>query len=1050
LGANLQYAAASCARPARAAAGDQQQEVLGRALTGIDLEQQGRNSMGTQSSKIGTPGGESRLALNPLACAFMLAMGSLPVAALAQESGAAGVEEVMVTGTRIERTGMNAPTPVTVVAADELSMMAPGNMIEAMSQLPLFYGNTSPADPGNFFVSPGSGNLNLRGIGTNRTLVLLNGRRVVSSTRYGGTDINVFPEALISTIESVTGGASAAYGTDAVTGVTNFILDTDFDGVRGHAQSGITSRSDNDNWEASFAVGSPIGEKFHILFSTDHYDQDGVFTYEGRDWYKSWGIATNANPAGPPNLVRPYVVSTTATFDGLISAPGTPLHNLNFNSEGTAVTPFIRNPAYTGQSQSIAGGTGSGDFIAADTPTLAPEYERDSSYVYVDYDVGDNVALFFQGIYGNSVTTSANLPGQFQGPFSPMIIYSGNAFLPPSIQQIMTDNNIASFTLNRMGHSSDLGRAGASTIQDISLSQRTIGFEADLDTDGFFDGWRLDGYYQYGENKTKASQIGGIRLDRIHLAHDAVINPATGAVVCNVTLVSGLYPDCVPLNPFGRGNMSNAATEWVTQTEPGQLITTPLYYTQSGYSLGLTDTYISEEAKIARSHIVQEVFDFSINGELWDNRRAGAVSVALGAGWREERMNQIVRDPTLPDSNHDTGRPVPPNNPGLGIRGQPGGDVNNSVAIQYSKVPNILGEMDVTEIFGEIFVPLLPEGKFDVDVATRYADYSGSGGINAYKVGLSSRLTDTLRLRATASHDVRAGTLSERFDQTGSAASVTDPFFGGRQNNIFQAQGGDPNVRPEEADTVTMGFVYQPAQIDGLSFSMDWYDVSLEEAIISLTSQQILDQCFAGDQALCARVQRLPDTTINLIQAQVVNFAKATVSGVDLEVSYRRSIDLIGSGGDEALGLRFFASHLSENSTQNPPSPAIDRAGQLNLFEFPVDKITANLNYSNGPFGAFLQARMVDDGFRDVLQTEGVQIDENTIDSVTYLDLNLRYEMPVGDGSWEFYGSVTNLTDEDPPVVANFAFFGASATQTNSGLHDLLGRRYTLGARLSF
>jgi outer membrane receptor protein involved in Fe transport len=990
--------------------------------------------------------------LKPLALACITGLGLGHAAASAQQSGGVQLEEITVTGSRIERSGMNAPTPVTVVTTEELSFMAPGNIIEALSQLPLFYGNTSSQDPGGFFTSPGSGNLNLRGIGTNRTLVLLDGRRVVSSTRFGGTDINVFPEAVIKTIETVTGGASAQYGTDAVTGVTNFILDTEFDGVRGHAQGGITSRSDNENWEASFTLGAPIGEKFHILFSTDRYEADGVFTYEDRDWYKAWGVVNNADPSGPRTLVRPYVVSTTATFDGLISAPGTPLHGLNFNSEGTAATPFVRNAAYTGTAQSIAGGTGSGDYIGADRPTVVPDYERDSSFLYLDYDVSDNINIFLQGIYGNSTTTSTNLAGQFQGPFSPMTIYSGNAFLPASIQQIMDDNGIASFTLNRLGHSSDLARGGASTVQDITLSQQTFGFKADMDGGGVFDGWRVDGYYQTGETRTKASQIGGIRLDRIHLAHDAVIDPATGATVCNVTLVSGLYPDCVPLNPFGRGNMSQAAIDWVTGFEPGQLVDTPLYFTQSGYSLGLRDTYVSEEAKVTHANIEQEVFEFSMNGEIFDARQAGAISVAFGAGWREEKMYQVVRSPAEPDGNMDTGRYVPANDAALGIRGQPGGDVNNTVAIQYSKVPNIQGKMDVTEVFGELFVPLLMSNKLDLSASARHADYYGSGGVWAYKLGLSSQLTETFRLRATQSHDVRAGTLADRYDQTGGAGSVTDPFNGNAQTNIFIAGGGDPNIRPEEADTITIGAVYQPGWADGLSLSVDWYEVSLEDAISSLTSQQTVDQCFAGDLDLCARIHRVdpndPTSPINLVQATVRNVAKATVAGIDFEVAYNRAVEWFGGG--ETVGVRLIASHLNENSTQGFNSPVIDRAGQMNLFEYPKDKIIMNVNYSNGSFGAFLQARRVDSGYRDVLQVEGVDIDDNTIDAVTYLDLNLRYGWEVGDGMWEFYGAVNNLTDEDPPVVANFGFFGAAATQTNTGLHDVLGRRYTFGVRFSF
>ena len=984
-----------------------------------------------------------------LACAAAVAMGAPAVQAQQDQ-----LEEIITTGTRIQRDGTNTPTPVTVVSSEQMSLMAPGNMIEALSQLPLFYGNTSSSSPGGFFTTPGSGNLNLRGIGTNRTLVLLDGKRVVSSSRFGGTDINLFPEDLIRSVETVTGGASAAYGTDAVTGVTNFILDTDFEGVRGRAQTGQTSRGDGENHEIGFTFGSDVGEKFHVILSADKFEQDGIFTYEDRDWYKAWGLVNNPDANGPAQLVRPYVVSTTATFDGLISAPGTPLHRLNFNSEGTAATPFLFNPnqlnasnAPVGQSQSIAGGAYSGDFIGADRPNVQPEYERSNMFFRLDYDVTDNVNVYWQSMYGTSWTKRTGNAGQFQFVFSPMIIYSGNAFLPPAIQQIMDDNAIDSFTLNRMGHSTDLALGGEENITDTRMSQNTIGFEAELDGGGAFDGWRLQGYYQDGENKTRAIQASGIRLDRIHMAHDAVVDPATGAIVCNVTLVSGLYPDCVPLNPFGRGNMSQSAIDWVTGTEPGQFIDTPLYYTGTGFDLGLRAQYISDEDKVVYPIIEQEVLDFSMDGEIFDDRRAGPISVAFGAGWREDFMNQIVYSAAEPDGNMDTGRPVPANDAALGIRGNSGGDINNTVAIQYSKVPNIRGKMDVTEYFGEAIVPWLLDNKLDMNVAARHADYFGSGGIWAWKFGLVSQLTDSFRLRVTRSHDVRAGTLADRYDQTGGAATVDDPFTGQTGVPIFQAGGGDPNILPEESDTLSLGFVYQPGWADGLSLTMDWYEVDLSEAIQALTSQQVIDQCFAGDQQLCARIFRLPDNTINLVQARVRNVAKAFVSGVDFELGYNRSVDWFGGG--ETIGVRFISSHLIKNSTQAFMSPEIDRAGQLNIFEFPKDKYILSANYSNGRFAGYIQARRVDDGLRDVLATP-LSVDDNTIDSVTYIDLNLSYTLEVGDGTWRFFGSAQNLTDKDPPIVANFGLFGATATQTNAGLHDLLGRRYTFGAEFRF
>jgi iron complex outermembrane receptor protein len=1013
--------------------------------------------------------------IRPLAYACMLAMGLGTTAALAQDAPGS-TEEVVVTGSRIQNTsGFNTPTPVTVITGAELDLMAPGNMIDALSQLPIYYNNTSSYDPGNFFSSPGTGNLNLRGIGTKRTLVLLDGRRVVSSTRFGGTDISVFPENLVREVQTVTGGASAAYGTDAITGVTNFILDTDFEGIRGHAQSGQTGHGDGDNWEASFAFGTELGDRGHLLFSADHFDQDGIHTYDGRDWYQNWGTIKNQDANGPTDLIRRNVVSTTATFTGLISAPGTPLHNLNFNSEGTAATPFVftNGVASPGNpSQSIAGNNGDGDDFGADTPNLLRDFQRENLFLRFDFDVGDNVTLFAQGMRGESFRSELSGGGQFQFVFSPMRIYSGNAFLPASIQQVMDDNDIESFTLNRMGHSSDLKRGGAGLALNSTFTSQTLGIEVDFSGGGFFDGWGLDGFIQSGESKTQSRQSGGIRLDRIHMAHDAVIDPATGATVCNVTLVSGLFPDCVPLNPFGIGNMSDEAIDWVTGFEPGQSIETPIYYAKGGTELGVIDQYVTEEAKVTRSTIEQDVFEIAMSGEVFDNRSAGPIGVAFGGGWREEKMDQIVRVPVGPyfapdgtqlstgilDGNHDAGRPVPINYAPAGIRGNSGGDINNSVAIQYSKIPNVVGSKDVSEIFGEILVPVLADNRLNIPLAYRYADYSGSGGISVFKAGIHAQITESVRLRATRSHDVRAGTLSERFDQTGGIASVEDPLRGGEQFSIFRTSGGNPNIRPEESDTITAGIVWEPTGSPGLQMSLDWFEVDLTDAIAELGPQDIVDQCYiAGDVSLCPLIVRQPDESdgtpgvINLVSANYLNIDKAAVSGTDFEIRYRRDVNWLGGG--EQISMRLLSTHLTENSTTGFQADKIDRAGQVGgLFPYPSDKVTANFAYARGSFSAFLQARWIDKGVRDILDVEGVDIDDNSVSSITYVDLNGRYQMDVASGVLTLYGNVQNLLDRDPPrVVSNFSIFGGeSGAQTQTALYDMLGRRYTFGVRYSF
>lgn len=1002
---------------------------------------------------------------------------------------ARALEEVITTGSRITQSGMNTPTPVTMVTTDDLDLMAPGNIVEGLSQLPQFYGNSTPSAPAAFFVSPGSANLNLRGLGTQRTLVLLDGRRVVSSSRFGGTDISIFPEAMIKRVESVTGGASAAYGTDAVTGVSNFILDTEFTGIRGHVQGGITNRGDGENFEGAVSGGFDINERTHVLLSGDIYEQDGIFTYEGRDWYHAWGQVINPDPTGPAELIRPNVVSVTGIFNGLIWAPGSPLHRYEFSDNGNGATPFelsglgatAPGPLFgQNNSQSITNG-GSGDFIGADRPNVSPKFQRKSAFGYIDYDVNDNLTVYAQGLFGESVTTQANLGGQFQTVFSPMTILSGNAFLPASVQAALNDpswgtfcdvnqtpadatDDLACFNLYKMGHSSDLA-AGAWTTIDSSTYSITAGFDYDVETDNMFNGWNVKGYYQYGNTTTENSQIGGIRLDRIHMATDAVRDPASGNIVCNVTLVSGLYPDCVPYNPFGRGTPSKAAIDWVTGFEPGVKISHPVYYADTGYSLGVTDTYTSSSAKVLIADITQHVFEMSASGEIWKGWGAGAWSAAVGGGYRTESINQLIHSTTNPDANHDSSssaasaHPVPANDPALGIRTNAAGDVNNTVGIQYSKVSNIRGDIDVTELYAEVLAPLVSGytwmQQLNLSAAARWADYTGSGGIWSYKFGLDGQITDQIRLRGTYSRDVRAASLSERYDRTGGFATVNDPAMGGASFGIFQASGGNPSVNPEEADTWTFGGVYQPKWLDGLSLSVDWYEVSIAGAIGSLTPQQVVDFCYAGATDLCARVHRLPDGTLNLVEAIALNIDAARVSGVDIEGAYRTEVNWFGGG--EQLAVRVFSSYLGANSITNFGSPKQERAGQLGAspnqpsLELPRWKVTANANYRRGPLSAFLQLRYISGGNLDNGAVEGVDIDNNHVDSVIYTDLHLSYDVSLFKGNWQVYADVTNLLDKDPPLVVNdFGWFGATTNQTNAGLHDLLGRRFTVGVRFNY
>jgi outer membrane receptor protein involved in Fe transport len=998
-----------------------------------------------------------------LAGAAIAAMGGVGGAAIAADEEGESREVITVTGSRIQASGFTTPTPVTTVTAQELELAAPGNMITALVQLPQFYTSTTTADPGGFFNSPGAGNLDLRGLSitsgarTNRTLVLLDGRRLPAATRFGGTDINVLPEGMIQRVEAVTGGASAAYGTDAIAGVVNFILDTEFTGARAHAQYGVTGRGDNENWEAGFAYGADIGERLHVQVSGEKFEQEGVYTYEGRDWYQQWGIVQP--PGSTIRLVRPGVTSTVATLNGVISAPGTPLNRLEFLPDGVTTQPFVLGPEGNtgGAFASHTSGPNSSGTDNNVHPTLQPETSRESYFGRADFDVTDTLNVFGEVIWGQNETRISDLGGFYGAPFAPLIIFPGNPYLPANINQAMIDNAIPSITVQKVG--SELDTSNRYDITQNTMRSFTGGLdweflEGGVGDGSWLNGWRASSYYQSSQTSYNAKVRGGLRIDRLPLAVDAVDDGA-GNIVCRVNTQpflaanGGRWSDCVPVNLFGQGNATPEAIDWLVGYDEGEQIDTVLEFTDSGTSLGLTDSYISSADKIASGDIDQDVFEISFDGEVWKGWGAGPISAAVGYHYREESIVQIVRDPANP-TNADTGRPVPGNDATLGVRGASAANANNSVAIQFSKVPNIMGKLSTIEYFGELLVPLIADQPFmdqlTLNLATRRADYSGSGEIWAWKYGLDAQITDDFRVRATQSRDIRAATLAERFDRTGGFATVnnwtppcTDVNNAVVSCSIFTVSGGNPEVQPETADTITVGAVYQPSWLDGFSISVDWYDIDLHDAIAPLTAQQIVDECIAGDLVLCGRIQLNAQGQPNLVNASVLNINASKVTGWDLEAGYRRDVSLFG--GDENVGVRVFAGYLEENSRTNFGAPTVYNNGTV---FYPELKVTGSLSYSRGPLDVFVQERYISETHH---LTTPVGIDDESIDAVWYTDLNAAYQWDTQQGEVQLFGNISNVLDQDPPVVANFANFGANAIQTG-GTFDRLGRAYVVGVRL--
>lgn len=1021
------------------------------------------------------------------ASAAVLALWASP--ALAQdaepEAAAEGEESsedrtILVTGSRLAiPSGMDTANPVTAIDEEEIDNLDPGALIQAMNTLPIFVNNDTPNSNAGFFARSGTGNLNLRGLGTNRTLTLLNGRRIAPTTAFGGADINLIPAAMLRGVENVTGGASAAYGTDAVAGVTNFLLDTNFTGIELNLQGGITQRGDGENYEASVAYGTPFGGgRGHLLLSAEINSMEPIFDYDGRDWYRAFGpLDSDGDGLFEP---WPNVVSSRVSFDGIVSGPaGFSFNNYQFGRNA----PFqVGTPAAVGGVDPRSSGGSGDDINCSEVCNVWPETDRYSLFGYADYELTDNLLVFVQYMRGKShLFENATPRGSGVGFPTTFTIFADNFFLNrdyPQIATAMANEGVASFALRKMCSVED---CGALYYEEWSTQNiGTAGFQYNFDTGGFLDDWRVDGYYQYGHSKKVWDQF-GLRVDRIFAALDAV-DDGSGNATCRVTQFGSTdFPGCQPINLFGRGNASAGAIDYVTGMDTGEQITTPLFFADTGFDLGISDTYTSTRAKRAITTFEQHFAELSFAGQLFE-LPAGPVSLAFGGSYRKDSIYQINRDPAHPSSNHETGHPVLCSGESPGLRGVSGGDCANTVATQYSKTSNIQGSADVWELFGETLIPIFDTGsgqRANLNLAGRWAEYAGSGQIWSYKGSLDFSLFEGLRLRGTYSRDVRAANLNERFNKTGGIGNVTDPRITEADtaaciatrtdpnlncSNSYQVttfSGGNPAVAPEEADTLTAGVVFQPAFLTGFQASVDWFRVDLQGAIGQVGLAEVARRCYEDmDPLFCGLItESTTEVTpaggyplIILAGDQFVNVAQSYVEGVDAEIAYSTPVSLF-PGDDERLSVRLFGTYLIERSNTGAATALNNFDPQPLRFDgsgsFPKFRGTGFVSYNNGPFNLNFTGRLIgSSNFNNPGTTVTYPLEDNKIPAVFYLDTRLNYDFNVAGTDTQVYLAVTNLLDKDPPVLVTYSNFTQAATQTFNALHDVLGRRFTLGVRI--
>lgn len=937
----------------------------------------------------------------------------------APQAESSGAGEIVVTGTRLPASGFNQPTPVTVIGAELVQLRASPNLAETLTELPAFRNSngSNQSQRTSTNITGAQNVIDLRGLGPTRTLVLLNGRRHVPTNSTGSVDLSMIPSSLVERVDVVTGGASAAYGSDAVAGVANVILKKKTDGLELGLVNGISGRGDNYEIQANLGYGASFdGGRGRFLLGAEYAKSKGIGTIYSRDWGKiepgnsATPIAFGASrPAGTPAFgFLPNVEYSTVTFGSVINAARTPtgaavtgLNQTAFNLDGSLYT-LVRGTVYSSLMAGVT--TNYGATPLSNYPLRVPQ-DRLVFFGSAGYDIADNVEVFGEAEYGRfKINTFSNFHQS-----SLFTIRSDNPFIPAALRPRLTQLNVAEFDIGRLD--SDWG--GLKLTGEIKSKRFVGGLRGKV-----FGDWKWEVYAQYGRTDLHDERFAAKEANLSAAVY--AVTDANGQTVCGplatnpnfaanrlTTLINpaNVLPGCVPFNPFGQQN-SKAAIDYVTGTE-------------------YTDTKIE-----------QRVYAASIAGSPFSTW-AGAVQFAVGGEIRKESIRNLA-DP-------------------LQVQG----------IYQSGNQRNWSGSTSVKEGFVEVGVPLARDVSFfkalDLNGAVRRTDYRLSGAVTTWKVGATWDIIDELRIRATRSRDIRAPSLSELFLQSGTVASgttITNPF-NGVSGRLPTTSNGFTGLRPERANTLTVGAVFEAPSsfLPGLRVSVDYYNIQVSDlissvsgALISTVGTQILQRCYAGQADSCALIT-FNNTAYGIANVNLTNYNQASLKtdGIDIEVSYRVPI---GAG---ALTLRALANNTRHFTRVDNPAangPAIEYAGTSVLGGSP--KWTGNvfINYRVGGFNAGVQVKAFtgikyspdyvgpdEPGYNPAAANS---INIGRFPSMAYVNLNASYDIKMGSHSMQVFGVINNLLDRDPPLMAT------AALNSGGNPYDFVGINFRAGVRINW
>jgi len=981
---------------------------------------------------------------HPLTCALLAGlMAAAAAPAFAQDAESTGnkavdLDKVTVTGSRIARTGFVTPSPVTAISAEEIRGTGAVNIGDLMSKMPQLTPTYTLGNSTRFIGTAGLGLMDLRGMGPSRTLVLVNGRRHVgSSPGSTSVDVNTIPVEWIERVEVITGGASAVYGADAVAGVVNFIMKKKFDGFELRAQRGAASEGSFDRSFIAFSGGKEFADGRGNAAIAMEYSTQGRYGRGDRAIGREF-LTTVNNPdydrTKPPSESNPqtilqgpggnHALSYGGTFTlGAFRADGS--NRYLFNPDGT-----FRKNRYDGTIVSANTCTNC-DFADLNAVAdLEPAFNRFSFNTAVNFDLNDDHRLFFEGKYTKTESEFFGQPTFDQvGTVRALRIQRDNAYVTPELGALMDANGLSTLLLSRFNV--DSGRRGENV--ERATARAVLGLEGNLGAD-----WTYEASANFGQTTIDRVNVNNRIEERWQAGLDAVINPANGQIVCRSTLnpnainpytgraySAALVAGCVPFNVMGNGKVSPEAAAWFNTNSLNQ------------------------------SKLKQQVFSASVaNGSLF-SLPAGDMGIAAGVEYRKEQSQENT-------------------------------DPLSALGLTFlNAIPSRGGEYDTKEAFVETSVPLLADipgiRRLNLDLAGRYSDYSTIGETKTWNVGLDWEVLSSLRFRASLAKAVRAPSIGELFNpQSQNFATINDPCntLSTNSNRPSTAKdpalraancaalgipsnwvdtytatrpgvsGGNPDLKPERSKSVTMGFVWQPEFLDGFGMSMDYWRITLEDAIGSVTAQTNATRCVDSpggvqNNSFCDMVVRASGTAgtpYSIIgwTALAENLAKSRRVGVDVEMDYRFQL----AGGNTTLrlvGTRLIQSR--EWAFQAFPDEFTE---YVTYYSDPRWRGQFNVNYDLGNFRAKWDMIYVDGNLRVTPDSyKSNPGSQSPIRNPSYLYHNMQVGYKIADSGVEVYLGVDNVFDKDPPVN----YFG---TDLGSSYYDMVGRYAYVGVTYKF